>query len=86
MPWHLAITRRAAKDLDALPPPDRDEVERRLERAVDDPGSADVRKLGGRGDEWRLRVGRWRVILRLETATGTIYALRVLPRSRAYRD
>ena len=86
MPWQLALTRRAQRDLDRLGDREREAIEARLGRMVDDPGGADVKKLGGRGDEWRLRVGRWRVILRLDNAAGTIYALRVLPRSEAYRD
>ena len=86
MPWHLKLTRRAAKDLDALSASEREAVERRLEYLADDLGGADVKKLTGRSDQWRLRVGRWRVILQMDNSTGTLYALRVLPRSEAYRD
>jgi mRNA-degrading endonuclease RelE of RelBE toxin-antitoxin system len=37
-------------------------------------------------DEWRLRVGDWRVRFTRERDTGVIQVLRVLPRGRAYRD
>ncbi|TML96179.1 MAG: hypothetical protein E6G10_27290, partial [Actinobacteria bacterium] len=36
-------------------------------------------------DEHRLRVGDWRVLLRLDRDQRTVYVLRVLPRGRAYR-
>ena len=45
----------------------------------------DVVKLSGR-EEWRLRVGDWRVRLRLDRDQLAVVVLRVLPRGRAYRD
>ena len=45
-----------------------------------------MKKLGGADDEWRLRVGRWRVLLDLDNQTGVITITRILPRDRAYRD
>jgi mRNA-degrading endonuclease RelE of RelBE toxin-antitoxin system len=49
---------------------------------VRDP-SVDVRRLKG-SDEWRLRVGDWRVRLRLDFESNTIIVVRILPRGRAY--
>ena len=45
--------------------------------------SVDVRRLKG-SDEWRLRVGDWRLRLRLDFDNRTISVVRVLPRGRAY--
>ncbi len=45
----------------------------------------DMRKLRGRDDEWRLRVGDWRVRFRFDSQSGNVVVLRVLPRGRAYR-
>ena len=53
---------------------------------ADDPGTSDIRKLGGRRGEWRVRVGRWRVTLELDNEAGVINVTRVLPRKEAYRD
>ena len=86
MPWRLVVARRAENELDGLPVHDQDAVSKALARLPTDPGGAHLRKLEGRGDLWRLRVGRWRVILRLDNATGVIHVLRVVPRGRAYRD
>ena len=85
MPWRLFLTRRAEKDLGDLPPQDRESLRRALSRLVTDPTGADLRRLAGREDEWRLRVGRWRAILQLDAAEGTMTVLRVLPCSDAYR-
>jgi mRNA-degrading endonuclease RelE of RelBE toxin-antitoxin system len=60
---------------------------RRVQRAVDryaEDSLGDVRKLHGGLNEWRLRVGDWRV--RFEIDTHAIVVLRILPRGRAYRD
>lgn len=51
---------------------------------VADPPRGDIAKLVGSDDEWRLRVGEWRV--RFTRQDGIVYVLRVLPRGRAYRD
>lgn len=85
MPWELEVAPRAGRDLVTLAARDRDAVRAALDRLRDDPGMADLAKLSGRPNEWRLRVGRLRVILELDNASGTIRALRVLPRGRAYR-
>jgi mRNA interferase RelE/StbE len=50
-----------------------------------DPPTGDVRKLAGT-DEWRLRVGEWRVRFERDPAQRVLYVLRVLPRGRAYRE
>jgi len=38
----------------------------------------DTQRLRGTPDEWRLRVGAWRVRLRYDTATQTLAVLRIL--------
>lgn len=85
MPWSLEFTRSARRSLAALPPEEREAVRRALDRLLQDPGAADFKKLAGRRDEWRLRVGRWRVVLELDNARGQMTILRIEPRDRAYR-
>ncbi len=81
--WSLEFERRAERDLERL---DR-QVARRvlaaLERLVAHDPSLDLRRLQGR-DEWRLRVGGWRVRLWLDFEARAVVVVRVLPRGRAY--
>ena len=86
MPWRLLIAARAQKELAALPARDREAMSDALSRLATEPSSVDLRKLQGREDLWRVRVGRWRAILRFEASEGTVQVLRVVARSRAYRD
>jgi mRNA interferase RelE/StbE len=56
-----------------------------LDRLVGDPPVGDVVRLAGVDDEWRLRVGDWRVRFTRDDEQ-LILVTRVLPRGRAYRD
>jgi mRNA-degrading endonuclease RelE of RelBE toxin-antitoxin system len=85
MPWHIDIARRAARDLLRIPIEDRNAILAALRRLADDPSSVDMQKLSGRGNRWRLRVGRWRVLLGADNSTGTMRVDRVLDRRDAYR-
>jgi mRNA interferase RelE/StbE len=83
--WRVEFTSRAVRDLRQLDPPVRRRILDALDRLVADPPAGDVVKLTGR-DEWRLRVGDWRVRMRYDDAHRTVVVVRVLPRGRAYRD
>ena len=83
--WRIEVTPRARRDLENLDPPVRQRVREALKRLVEDPASVRLVRLRG-SDELRLRVGDWRVRLRLDTAARTVVVLRVLPRGRAYRE
>jgi mRNA-degrading endonuclease RelE of RelBE toxin-antitoxin system len=54
-----------------------------LDRVLALDQSVDLRRLQG-SDEWRLRVGDWRVRLRLDFDDRVVIVARVLPRGRAY--
>ncbi len=56
-----------------------------LRRLADDPAVVDMRKLAASSNAWRLRVGRWRVLLAANNRTGIMRVDRVLDRRDAYR-
>ncbi len=80
-----AFTARAGRDFKRLDRPVQRRVVEALDRLTEDPPAGDVVKLVNT-DEWRLRVGDWRVRFKRDTETGVVYVVRVLPRGRAYRD
>jgi mRNA interferase RelE/StbE len=86
MPWRVIITARAQRELDRLPRGDRLAVIEALDALPANFGAAAVKKLGGRTREWRLRVGRWRVIMELDNRSGVMTVTHVRPRPSAYRD
>jgi len=83
--WAIQVTPRARRDLGNLDAPIHRRVREALVRLVENPANAQLVRLRG-SDELRLRVGDWRVRLRLDTAARTVVVLRVLPRGRAYRE
>lgn len=83
--WGVEVTPRARRDLRNLDKPVRRRVREALEGLSENPAEAQLVRLQGSPD-LRLRVGDWRVRLRLDHANRMIVVLRVLPRGRAYRD
>ncbi len=86
MAWRLRITRRAEREMDRIPDRDAAAIRTAIERLAANPGATDIKKLSGHDAEWRIRVGRWRVILAFDNSAGLITVERVVPRDRAYRD
>ena len=83
VPWGIIFESRAEKDLDRLDPPVARRIIAALDRLLAQDASVDLRRLRD-SDEWRLRVGDWRVRLRLEFDAHTVVVVRILPRGRAY--
>lgn len=82
-PRALRFTRSAEKDLRRLDPPVRTRVFAALERLAAEDRSLDVRRLTS-SEQYRLRVGDWRVIFDHDPTTRTIVVRHVLPRGRSY--
>jgi mRNA-degrading endonuclease RelE of RelBE toxin-antitoxin system len=83
-PWELAWTPRAERDLRQLNPQAAARVRASLRRYAAT-GHGDVTKLADSDDEYRLRIGEWRVRFARDRVRGRLLILRVLRRGRAYR-
>lgn len=79
-PWTIQMSRPAQKALRRLPS-ERD----RLLRGISALPAGDVVRLQGTTDEFRLRIGDWRVRFRLDYAQRCIVVVAIAPRGRAYR-
>jgi len=86
MPWRVTVSPRARRELRALSAREQSAIEAALSRLALEFGLLDVKKLAGAGNRWRLRVGRLRIVMRLDNAAGVISVARVLDRKDAYRD
>ena len=82
-PWSVGFESRAEKDLARLDPQVARRVIDALDRLVALDPSLDLRRLQG-SDEWRIRVGDWRIRLQLDFTARTVIVVRILPRGRAY--
>lgn len=83
--WRVVFARQAEKQLERLTPELRNRILDRLDGLLTDPPGGDILKLHGSRDEYRLRVGDWRVIFARNTDERTVEIKAVHPRGRAYR-
>jgi mRNA interferase RelE/StbE len=82
--WRVVVDDRARKDLRRIDPPTRKRSLNAITRLVQDAElTGDVKRLRG-SNEYRLRVGDWRVRFERQDQQFVIVIVRVLPRGRAY--
>jgi mRNA interferase RelE/StbE len=84
MSWTVVLTGSARRDVRRRDPPVASRILDALARFADT-GQGDITRLQGSTDEWRLRVGDWRVRFRYDLPTHTLKVLHILPRGQAYR-
>jgi len=82
--WQVVVTPSVKKQLARLERPERERIIQVLDNLRYNPFNFDVRPLKGR-PEWRLRVGRWRVILRVDQQNLVIVAVSLGPRGDVYK-
>ena len=80
----VVLTASAQRDLRRFDRPVATRILDALARLADT-GQGDVTRLQGTSDEWRLRVGDWRIRFRYDHPARTLEVLRILPRGQAYR-
>ncbi len=82
--WRVVVEDRARKDLRRIDPPGRRRILIAIERLAQGAElTGDVKRLRG-SNEYRLRVGDWRVRFEREDRQLVITVVRILPRGRAY--
>ncbi len=74
----------ARKELEALPDNVLARVVRKLESLRITPRPAGCKKLKGYKDQWRIRVGDWRVVYIIDDATRLVSVTRVAHRREVY--
>lgn len=84
--YTIEFGRSAAKDFDAIRDRRiRDPIKAAVLGLADDPRAPGCLKLAGRTDEWRVRVGTWRVVYRVEDGRLVVVVVEVGPRGKVYR-
>ena len=83
MPWSIRWTEQGIRDLARLDPPVARRIVAKLEQAADDPVRFFTRLIGS--DDYKLRVGDYRLLALLSHDAKTIDVERVDHRSRVYR-
>ena len=74
------------KELQRLPRPVFGSALRAIVGLVSEARPAGAKKLVGSSDDWRIRIGEYRIIYEIDEAEGRITVLRVAHRREAYRN
>jgi len=82
--WRVEIHDRFEKKLVRLGRPERESILKALVKLQDDPFVLDLKSLRGRTD-WRLRVGPWRILLRMDADAKVIVVYDLGPRGDIYK-
>ena len=84
MAYRIEVTPRARKDLRALPARERKRVAHQIEALKTDPRPTGCKKLKGREDFYRVRVGDYRVVYQIKDEVLLILIVRVGDRKEIY--
>lgn len=82
--YSLEIKQSAQKELDALDDALFNRIDRKILALSDNPRPAGCKKLKGYKDQWRVRVGDYRVIYVIDDTTRTVSLTRVAHRREVY--
>ncbi len=86
MAWTIEFTHKAKKDLARLDPSDARRIRAYLrERVASNPKAHGSQLKGPLKDFWRWRVGKYRVLARLENELLTVLVVKVEHRSTVYK-
>jgi mRNA interferase RelE/StbE len=82
--YTLEIKQSAQKELDALDDTVFKRIDRKILALADNPRPAGCKKLKGFKDQWRIRVGDWRVLYIIDAETKTVTVMHVAHRREVY--
>ena len=74
----------ARKELESLPDSVLARVVRKVESLASDPRPAGCKKLKGYKDQWRIRIGDWRVVYIVDDTTKLVSVTRIAHRREVY--
>lgn len=86
MPYELRIERHAEKDLVKLERTSFEQIASRIKELASNPHPQGSKKISGSQNDWRLRIGDYRVLYEIDNKSRIIKIMRVKHRREAYRD
>lgn len=83
--YEVVIERRAERDFRRLPPEIFDRIARAAQTLAENPRPEGCRKLEGSDNDWRIRVGDYRVLYEIDDSERIVRIMRVRHRRDVYR-
>ena len=85
MSYQVLIERRALKELARLPPNMTGRVRTAIDQLSTLPRPHNAKKLAGSRDQWRVRVGDYRILYQLDRKARIVLVARIGHRREVYR-
>ena len=82
--WQVMIERRAEKVMRRLDKSLRKRLDNAIQALANNPYPSNSRKLVGKSNHYRLRVGDWRIIYTIRQQVMVILVVKIAPRDKAY--
>lgn len=82
--YSIEVKPSARKELVALPDPMLLRIVQKLESLGDTPRPTGCKKLKGYKDQWRVRIGDWRVVYLIDETKKLVSILRIAHRREVY--
>lgn len=86
MPHKVEFTASAVREFKSLERSMQRRIAVRIDLLADNPLPPDVKKLSGKPDHYRIRVGQYRVIYRIEGKRVTVVVVKIGHRRDVYRQ
>jgi len=86
MTYQVEMTKRATKQLNALPTDVQQRIRPKVEALASNPRPNGVTKLEGKDNEYRVRVGLYRVVYEIHDNVLLVVVVNVGHRSKVYKD
>jgi mRNA interferase RelE/StbE len=83
--YEVLLERRAERDLKKLPGEVFHRIIPRLKSLADDPKQKGARKIIGSKNDWRIRIGEYRIIYEIDEPAKCVRIMRIRHRREAYR-
>lgn len=83
--YEIVLTKSAAKDLDKIREPDISRIIYSIEILGAEPRNKNVKKLTNRNSEYRMRVGKYRILFTIEDKSNIVRIARVRLRKDVYK-
>jgi mRNA interferase RelE/StbE len=83
--YRITFARSARKELENLDPPVAERILAAIEKLAKSPRPPGCVKLAGSQNDWRIRIGDWRVIYSIIDKSGVVDIAAIRHRSDAYR-
>ena len=84
--YSITLKKSAGKDLDNINEPFISKIISEIENLSSNPRNDKVIKLSGKVDEYRLKVGDYRVLFFIDDKSKNVHIARVLHRQEAYKN